>query len=230
MSVRLVLASASPRRRELLEALGLPFIVTSAEVDERQLPGESPAALVLRLSCAKAIAVAPQHPHAVIIAGDTVVVLDGEVLGKPADGEEAVRMLRALRGRAHLVYSAVTVLDAATGREVTELSESRVWMRDYSDAEIAAYVASGDPLDKAGAYAVQHRLFAPVERIEGCYAGVMGLPLGHLARALAAVGVRVEVDVALACEEVTGTACCLRDRGLPVATRGGGSKAPLKVD
>ena len=210
MSRLLVLASGSPRRRELLAVLGLPFIVVAAEVDERQQPGESPVALVQRLSRAKAAAVAPRHPDAVIVAADTIVVLDGLVLGKPADAEDAARMLRALRGRAHLVYSAVTALDAATGREVTEVSESRVWMRDYSDAEIAAYVASGDPLDKAGAYAIQHQGFAPVARIEGCYASVMGLPLGHLARALAAVGVLVEVDVAQACQAAIDVECCLQ--------------------
>jgi len=206
----LVLASASPRRRELLAALGLPFVIAVAEVDECQQPGELPAALVQRLSRAKASAVALRHPDGVIVAADTVVVLDGAVLGKPADAEDAARMLRALRGRAHLVYSAVTALDATTGREATELCESRVWMRDYGDAEIGAYVATSDPLDKAGAYAIQHRGFAPVARIEGCYASVMGLPLGHLARALAAVGVRVEVDVAQACQAATGAECCLR--------------------
>ncbi|MDH7485064.1 MAG: Maf family protein [Anaerolineae bacterium] len=211
MRVRLVLASGSPRRQELMAVLGLPFIVAAAEVDEQQRPGEPPAALVQRLSQAKAMAVACRHPNAVIVGADTVVVLDGEVLGKPADAGDAVRMLRALRGRLHLVYSAVTALHVATGRQATELSESCVWMRDYSDEEIAAYVASGDPLDKAGAYAIQHQGFAPVARIEGCHAGVMGLPLGHLARALAAVGVSVPVDVAQACASATGAACCLSD-------------------
>jgi len=205
----LVLASGSSRRRELLSALGLPFVVAAAEVDEQQRPGEPPAALVQRLSRAKAVAVAARHPDAVIVGADTVVVLDGEVLGKPADAEDAVRMLRALRGRPHLVYSAVTALHVATGRQTTELSESGVWMRDYSDEEIAAYVASGDPLDKAGAYAIQHRDFAPVARIEGCYASVMGLPLGHLARALAGVGVTVPADVAQVCAAATGAACYL---------------------
>lgn len=208
-TVRLVLASASPRRQELLAALGLPFVVVAAEVDEQRRPGEPPAALVQRLSRAKAMAVAALHPNAVIVGADTVVVLDGEVLGKPADAGEAGRMLRALRGRPHLVYSAVTALHVATGCQATELSESRVWMRDYSDEEIVAYVASGDPLDKAGAYAIQHQGFVPVARIEGCYASVMGLPLGHLVRVLAAVGVTVPVDVAQACAAAIGAACFL---------------------
>jgi len=207
----LILASASPRRQELLKALGLPFIIVPAEVDERQQTSASPAALVQSLSQAKAAAVAARYPDAVIVGADTVVVLDGLVLGKPADAAEAARMLRALRGRAHLVYSAVTALAAATGRQATAVSESRVWLRNYSEAEIAAYVASGDPLDKAGAYAIQHRDFTPVARITGCYASVMGLPLGHLARVLAAVGVAVPVDVAQACQAVTGAECCLRE-------------------
>jgi septum formation protein len=118
-------------------------------------------------------------------------------------------MLRALRGRRHTVFSALTVLDAATGNETTTLNQSHVWMRCYSDAEIATYVASGDPLDKAGGYAIQHRGFAPVERIEGCYTGVMGLPLGHLASALESAGIAVPVDVAQACAAATGAVCCL---------------------
>jgi len=211
VSVSLVLASASPRRRELLAALSLPFSVAAAEVDERQIPGEPPVELVQRLSRAKAAAVACRYPDAIIVGADTVVALNGVVLGKPADAEDAVGMLRALRGRPHLVYSGVTALDAATGEEATEVSESCVWMRGYSDDEIAAYVASGDPLDKAGAYAIQYRCFAPVSRFEGCYASIMGLPLGHLAQALTAVGVAVLADVAQACEAATGAACCLSD-------------------
>jgi septum formation protein len=212
VSLQLVLASTSPRRRELLQALGLPFIIVPAEVDERQQTSASPATLVQSLSQAKAAAVAARYPDAVIVAADTLVVLDDLVLGKPANVEEAARMLRALRGRAHLVYSAVTALAAATGRQATAISESRVWLRNYSEAEIAAYVASGNPLDKAGAYAIQHRHFTPVARIEGCYASVMGLPLGHLAQVLAAVGVAVPVDVAQACQAATGAECCLRSQ------------------
>jgi len=184
----LVLASSSARRQELLAALGLAFVTAAADVDEAQLPGEAPSELVQRLSASKARAVAGLFPEAVIIGADTVVVLDGVVLGKPSGAADAARMLRALRSREHQVFSAVTALRPAEGRSAVELSESRVWMRGYSDDEIAAYVAGGDPLDKAGAYAIQHPAFAPVERYIGCYAGIMGLPLCHLARALAAVG------------------------------------------
>jgi MAF protein len=184
--------------------------VAAAPVDERQGTGEAPEALVRRLSRAKAAAVAQQYPEAVIIGADTVVVLDGVVLGKPADEADAVLMLCALRGRAHIVFSALSALDAKSLDAVTVLSESRVWMRDYGDAEMERYIATGDPLDKAGAYAIQHAIFAPVSRIEGCYTGVMGLPLGHLERLLDRMGVAVPVDVAQACELATGTVCCLR--------------------
>jgi len=210
---QLILASRSPRRRELLLALELPFVVQVAAVDEAQAEGEPPPDLVQRLSHAKADAIGRVHAEGTIVIGaDTVVVLDGMVLGKPRDAEDAQQMLRALRGRSHLVYSAVTVLESVTGRQMLEVCESRVWMRDYSDTELAVYVASGDPMDKAGSYAIQHRGFAPVVRIEGCYASVMGLPLGQVARALSALGMVVPVDVAQACTAVTGATCCLTDR------------------
>jgi septum formation protein len=203
----LVLASSSTRRRVLFEALGLPFVASAADVDESQLPGETPPQLVQRLSVWKAHAVAGLFPDAVVIGADTVVVLDGLVLGKPDGHADAACMLRALRSRDHQVFSAVTALRLAERRSSTELSESRVWMRDYSDDEIAGYVAGGDPLDKAGAYAIQHPGFAPVERYVGCYAGIMGLPLCHLVRALAAVGFSVRLDPGQACYSVTGMRC-----------------------
>ena len=206
----LVLASRSPRRRDLLAALELPFFVHVAAVDEAQAEREAPQALVRRLSRAKAAAVAAAHPGGTIVIGaDTVVVLDGEVLGKPRDAEDARQTLRALRNRSHSVYSAVAVLEAASERQALAVCESQVWMRDYDEAEIAIYVAGGDPMDKAGSYAIQHQGFAPVMRIEGCYASVMGLPLGHLARALADLGVVIPLDVAKACTAITGADCCL---------------------
>jgi septum formation protein len=123
-----------------------------------------------------------------IVACDTVVSLNGNLLGKPRDEAEARTMLRQLRARPHTVYSAFTILDIATERTLTEVAETEVVMRAYSDAEIAAYVASGDPMDKAGAYAIQHPGFHPVAELRGCYANVMGLPLCHLARHLRACG------------------------------------------
>ncbi len=204
---RLVLASASPRRRQLFSLLSVPFIVAAADVDEEIEEGESPQEMVRRLSLAKARAVALSYPGDVIVAADTTVVLDGNMLGKPADETEAVAMLRRLRGRKHIVFSGVTVYHPTSEQVCTELAESGVWMRAYTDGAVARYAASGNPLDKAGAYAIQHQSFNPVERIEGCYASVMGLPLCHLARTLAQLGLTLPVDVPQACQGFTGYRC-----------------------
>jgi septum formation protein len=206
---RLVLASGSPRRRQLLPLLGLPFVVKAIDVDERILDGEPPTELVLRVSRAKASAVNGARPDELVVAADTVVVLDGEVLGKPADPGEATHMLQRLRGRLHHVYSGVSVWHAASRQMVSELGESTVWMRDYTDAEIACYVESGDPLDKAGAYAIQHPEFDPVDRVEGCWLTVMGFPLCHLGRALAPFGVVVPSNVPGACQAFTQRDCAV---------------------
>jgi MAF protein len=204
---RLILASGSPRRRQLLSLLGLPFIVKAAGVDETQLDGEPPSELVLRVSQAKAYAVREVRPDELVIAADTVVVFEGEVLGKPADSEDARRMLHRLRGRSHIVYSGVSVLHPAHQRMVCELGESFVWMRDYGDDEIDSYVDSGDPLDKAGAYAIQNPVFDPVSRVEGCWLSVMGLPLCHLGRALGRFGVAVPANVPGTCRAFNQQDC-----------------------
>ena len=215
---RVVLASASPRRRQLFSLLEIPFAAAAADVDEEIKEGETPQEMVCRLSRAKARAVASSYPERLIVAADTIVVLGGDVLGKPADEAEALAMLRRLRGRKHSVLSGVTVYHPAPplsppqswsglGQAITELAESAVWMRAYTDGEVARYAATGDPLDKAGAYAIQHPNFSPVERIEGCYASVMGLPLCHLARALAQVGLMAPVDVPQVCQGFTGHRC-----------------------
>jgi MAF protein len=198
---RLILASGSPRRRQLLSLLGLPFVIKAAGIDETQLDGEPPSEMVLRVSRAKAFAVRDVRADDLVIAADTVVVLDGEVLGKPAGPDDAARertaarMLRDLRSRSHVVYSGVSVWHPASQCMVNELGQSTVWMRDYTDDEIDEYVASGDPLDKAGAYAIQHAGFAPASRVEGCWLNVMGLPLCHLGRALDRFGVAVPASV-----------------------------------
>ncbi len=204
---RLILASGSPRRRQLLPLLGLPFILKKADVEERMLPGEAPTEFVLRMSRAKAHAVSDVRPDEIVVAADTIVVLDGEVLGKPADPGGALEMLRRLRGRSHLVYSAISVWHPATRHMVSELADTVVWMRDYSDREIAEYVVSGDPLDKAGAYAIQHPRFDPVDRIEGCRLTVVGFPLCHLDRALGRFGVRVPANVPGACQAFNQEEC-----------------------
>ena len=208
----LILASASPRRKALLSLLGLPFHVVEAHVEERRLERESPQRMVMRLSRSKAEAVpAASQAGGIVIACDTIVVLEGEVLGKPADPRDATSMLRRLRGREHRVYSGLAVLDIESARLHTVCDETEVHMRSYSDEEIAAYVATGDPLDKAGAYAIQSAPFRPVARIEGCYASVMGLPLRCVAQALRAVGLPVPSDEAVArsCAAFTGHPCCL---------------------
>ena len=210
-NLSLILASASPRRRALLSLLGLPFRVVEADVEEEQLEGESPQGMVMRLSRAKAEAVATGTQEGIVIACDTIVVAEGEVLGKPADPEEARGMLRRLRRREHRVYSGLTVLDVESGRLHITCDETVVHMRAYSDEELLAYVASGDPLDKAGAYAIQSTSFHPVACIEGCYASVMGLPLRPVVQALRTFGLPVPPDqaVATACAAFTGHPCCL---------------------
>ncbi len=208
--VPLILASASPRRRELLALLQAPFHVTSADVDESRLPGESPAEMVRRLSMTKARVVAGRQSTGWVIASDTVVVLDGKVLGKPADAEEARVMLRRLRGRAHWVYSGIALCDAASGRCESDVVATEVWMRDYGEDEIEAYVASGDPLDKAGAYGIQNEPFHPVARIAGCYASVMGLPLCHLYRLLRRWGHPLSQSPQAACRAMTDHPCTIQ--------------------
>ena len=204
---RLVLASASPRRRQLLTLLGIPFSTRSAAVDESQLDGESPTDLVVRVSRAKAYAMRDVRRDELVVAADTVVVLDGEILGKPSNAGEAFSMLSRLRGRPHSVYTGISVWQPVTWRMVNELASSMVSMRDYTDAEIEAYIATGDPLDKAGAYAIQHQGFAPVSRIEGCWLTVMGLPLCHLRRAVEVFGLVVPSSVPGSCRAFTRQAC-----------------------
>ncbi|MBN1135098.1 MAG: septum formation protein Maf [Anaerolineae bacterium] len=206
---RLILASGSPRRRELISLLGLPFVIRAANVDERWLDGESPPEMVVRLSQAKARSIGDARRDELVIAADTVVALDGQVLGKPVSPGEAAQMLRLLRGRLHHVYSGISAWHPASGRLVSELADSAVWMREYGDDEIARYVGSGDPLDKAGAYAIQHPAFDPVARVEGCWLSVMGLPLCHLGRALAQFGVSLDPDAPGICRAFSQRDCSM---------------------
>ena len=183
-----VLASASPRRRELLSELGLAFQVIPADVVEEPDPGESPVSTVTRLSLAKAMAVAPQVNSGYIIAADSLVVLEGRALGKPANVTEARRMLRQLRGTRHQVTTGLTVLDAASGRRLTDSMTSYITLRDFTYEEIEESIASGTPLDKAGAYAVQDVALRPAESWEGCYSNIVGLPLCRVAEMLEELG------------------------------------------
>ena len=171
----IVLASGSPRRKQLLEMLRIPFRVIVPDVDERVLPGEAADAYVTRLSRAKAEAVAYQVPGEIVLAADTTVVLDGAIFGKPESAAHAVDMLTALQGRTHDVMTAVAV--ARDGDLAQALDVSRVTFRAADAATLGAYVATGEPMDKAGAYAVQGLGASLIERVEGDFFGVMGLPL-----------------------------------------------------
>jgi septum formation protein len=202
------LASNSPRRRELLALGGWMFHTRPADVDESQRPGEAPGDYVLRLAESKVNACAETaHPDLVIVGADTAVVNGKTILGKPKDMAEAVEMLRTLRGHSHQVYTGIAILRLSDGKLVTDLCITDVPMRLYREDEIEAYVASGDPLDKAGAYAIQHAGFHPVESMRGCYASVMGLPLCHLARSLHKLEIAAYTDIAEACQFELRYAC-----------------------
>lgn len=183
--MRLILASASPRRRALLEALGWSLEIRPADVDEHIPPGEAPQAAVERLAAHKAEAVAPGQTLPVL-AADTVVALDGAIFGKPTDAAEARSMLGQLSGRQHEVWSGWCAI-SPQGRALRGAVCTRVWFRALQAAEIDAYVASKEPMDKAGAYAIQGLGGALVDRIEGSYPNVVGLPLAEVLQALAAL-------------------------------------------
>lgn len=179
---------------------GWTFTTRPVDIDESPLGGEAPEQYVLRLAKTKALA-AGLNPGEVVLTADTTVADGAQILGKPADAPEARAMLRGLRGRQHTVYTAIGVRggllsDNSPDQVITDLCAAQVWMRDYSDGEIEEYIASGDPFDKAGAYAIQHPEFKPAERIEGCYACVMGLPVCHVLRALAQFGLKPDPSAA----------------------------------
>ena len=204
----LVLASNSPRRRELLALGGWMFHTHPANVDESQQPGEAPGRYVLRLAENKASACAGSaHADQVILAADTAVVDGKAILGKPKDMGEAVEMLRGLRGHSHQVYTGLALLRLSDGALATDLCITDVPMREYGDDEIDAYVATGDPLDKAGAYAIQNNTFHPVESLHGCFASVMGLPLCHLTRSLRKLDIDPRTEIAIECQSALTYAC-----------------------
>ena len=187
--MRLVLASASPRRAEILRNAGLPFLVLSSAVDETPIPGESPHDLVQRLAAAKAELVAARAVGpAIVVAADTVVTLEGAILGKPRTTQDARQMLEKLSGRTHSVLTGVTLirLPDAERRQFVEITQ--VHFATLSDQDIVRYLASGEAFDKAGAYAIQGMAGRFIPRIEGCYFNVVGLPLARLCRELADLG------------------------------------------
>ena len=204
----LLLASNSPRRKQLLALGNWNFNIVVSDVDESQLADETPKDYVLRLAQAKALAVIEKaHPENIIIGSDTAVVDGNEILGKPKDEEDAVRMLKQLRGHTHQVFTGVAVYRVDSESMLTELCVTDVPMRNYSDDEIQAYVKTGDPLDKAGAYAIQHPNFQPVESMSGCYASVMGLPMCHVLRTLKKLDVYAMADVPLGCQTLLNYQC-----------------------
>jgi MAF protein len=211
---RLILASSSPRRKQLLALDGQPFTVEPADINEDVLPGEEPQAYVSRLAAEKARVIAERHAgeDVLVIAADTTVVSDGEIIGKPVDEADAERILRRLRGRQHPVYTGLSLVRVADGAVRKDLATTQVPMRQYSDAEMSNYVASGDPLDKAGAYAIQHAEFHPVENLAGCFANVAGLPLCHLLRNLREWQLDLQVDLPAACQRHLNYECPVTER------------------
>ncbi len=187
--MKLILASASPRRRELLGSIGVDFEVRPSQVPEVHQQGESPRDYVSRLSRDKARALAAEHPARWVIAADTTVVFDGQLLEKPEDAADAFRMLTTLAGQTHLVYTGVTLENAGLGWCETRVTESEVRMLPLSPAEIEWYVATGEPFDKAGAYAVQGVGSMFIESIHGSFTNVVGLPLATLFQMLRRAGI-----------------------------------------
>lgn len=204
--IKFVLASNSPRRRQLFGLGGWEFGVLVADVDETLFENEPPREYVVRLAKAKSLAIqARAKSEAVIVGADTTVVDGNQILGKPADENDARRMLKQLRGRVHQVFTGIAVLRG--GQMLADVCVTDVPMRDYADDEIERYIQTGDPLDKAGAYAIQHPEFQPVSALEGCYAGVMGLPMCHILRMMGRLDIFSPVDMPQACQTLLQYEC-----------------------
>lgn len=187
----LVLASSSPRRRDLLPYLELPFEVHPPQIEEKQKSGETPKEMVIRLAIEKASAIAEKLSVGLVIGADSVVVFGHKVLGKPKTTTEAVQMLEMLRGGKHSVMTGVSVIDVVKGSTTFNVEESIVSMREYSRGELEKYAFSGVCMDKAGAYAIQDSTFSPVAQVNGCYTNAVGLPLCRLSEMLKKFGISV---------------------------------------
>jgi septum formation protein len=198
----LILASQSPRRKQLFEWTGWPFEIIPALNSEEVLPAEPPLDYVKRMSSEKAAAVISKvKGENLILAADTMVVLNGRTLGKPETHEQARKFLLELRGRVHYVHTALYFEDSVTQKSEQDLCTSQVKMRDYTENEMQSYINSEDPMDKAGAYAVQHKGFHPVQDFRGCLANVMGLPLCHVVRTMGKMGINPTQDVPFTCQK-----------------------------
>ncbi len=212
----LILASNSPRRKQLITAAGWAFRVLPSQIDERPLPKESPGDYVLRLAREKAWTSFLQLSEAertgnLVLAADTAVVDNEAILGKPATSAEAETMLRLLRGRTHQVFTALALFDTETLKWYQDLCVTQVTLRAYTDNEIIDYIASGDPFDKAGGYAIQHSAFRPVAKLQGCAANVMGLPVCHLNRLMEKCGQPATNQPWQACRATLATECLIYD-------------------
>jgi septum formation protein len=208
----LILASGSPRRRELLGLLGQPFLVDPSDADETPPAGATPEAVAQSLALVKAREVAVRHPGAYILGADTLVTVDGLILGKPSDVADAARMLRLLRGRTHQVPTGVALI-APDGRETTLVETAMVTMHPYTEVAISAYLSTGEPFDKAGSYAVQGAGGALVAAVEGCYTTVVGLPLCQVVALLRDAGFAFVEDLITVC--VPGHSCVRNPRSAP---------------
>lgn len=187
----IVLASGSPRRKALLEQIGMEFTIDSDIEEVKGIRGLLPAQLAMNISMKKALSVVSRHPDALVIAADTFGVLDDLMMGKPCSIANARKMLASLSGRAHSVITGITVLDTATDKMISRHVETLVYLKELSSAEIESYLKTGEPFDKAGAYGIQGMGAVLVEKIEGDYFNVMGLPLCELADMLKEFGVNV---------------------------------------
>ncbi len=202
MKAVLSLASASPRRRELLSLGAWMFHVLPVNIDETPAPGEPPLEYVMRMAVSKAqAAVGKLHPGGIAIAADTTVADGTDILGKPANSQQAAAMLWQLRGRTHQVHTAIAVIREGETEPLTDLCTTDVPMRQYTDEEIFTYIGTGDPFDKAGGYAIQHPRFRPVTSLDGCYANVVGLPLCHLTRLLRKFDMPPRADIPAECQK-----------------------------
>jgi MAF protein len=211
--MRLILASSSPRRRELLRRVGIAFEIASSDVEETIREGETPEQTAQRLAREKArsAAIGPTGEPTLVLGADTLVADGNRIYGKPEDTAQARNFLERLRGREHRVITGICLRDAAAGREWTELAVTVVRMREYRPDELEAYLARGDGMDKAGAYAIQDPTFRPVESVEGCYANVIGLPVCKVYLLLEAAGSAPSVPLPEGCR--TGRACVFAEAG-----------------
>jgi septum formation protein len=205
---KVLLASTSPRRRQMLAWVVDEFNAVSANIDETPFAEEEPGDYVRRMARLKGEQALQDYPEVqLLLASDTIVVHGGKILGKPKDAADAQRMLVDLRGKIHTVLTAITIINQVSGLTIHDCCIAEVPMRLYTDEEIRQYIASGDPFDKAGAYAIQNESFHPVEKFSGCYACVMGLPLCHVVRQLSKMGMSLSQDIMVICYQRLSYSC-----------------------